>query len=134
MTGELARQALASAFIARWVSAHPTYPCFIVGQSEPDLTTTTTPFCTFKTGVTRVHQSGLPVMRRYDGEMEVGLYVPMGQGTLPFSTMIDTVTNQFTACSISGIRMYGLTVLNRASAIGWQSRILLVRFSFDSTD
>lgn len=135
MNGEGARQALTTAFIAGWEAAHPTYEIFIEGVSKPDLTKQKTAFVIFKVNLPRTSQADLRSsnpLKRYTGFVELGLYVPAGQGTKKFFEMKDTIDETLAIQVISGIRMYEANALERQPAVGWQSREVLVNYSFDS--
>lgn len=134
MNGEEARQALSDRFITEWEFAFPTYEIFIEGISEPDLTTQEDPFVMFKVNLPKVSQAELSdtPMKRYEGVVEIGLYVPMGQGTKKLFLMNDAVVDSMAVQTISGIRMYSAIPIEREPAVGWQSREVLVNYSFDS--
>ncbi len=134
MTGDDAREALTIKFLADWASAFPTMGVFVEGNDEPDLTQETAPFVMFKVGLPDVSQADLSndPMRRYVGLVELGLFVPMGQGTKPFFDMFDVIDSKLAVQNISGIRMYSATTIERQPAVGWQSREGLVNYSFDS--
>ena len=81
MNGEEARQALATAFVTGWEAAHPTYEIFAEGIRDPDLTNQEVAFVTVKISLPRVSQAELGdnPMKRYEGLVELGLFVPEGQ-------------------------------------------------------
>jgi len=135
MNGEEARQALTAAFISGWESAHPTYKIFIEGISRPDLTKQKVTFVTFKLNLPRTSQADLrsnDPLKRYEGLVEMGLFVPAGEGTKKFFEMNDTIVDILAIQVIAGIRMYAATTVERQPAVGWQSREVLVNYSFDS--
>lgn len=134
MNGEEARQILTEAFIAGWELAHPTFEIFVEGDKSPDLTDQNLPFVQFKVGLPRVAQAelGNNPMKRYEGLVELGLFVPKGQGTKNFFEMNETIVNTLAIQVISGIRMYSAVPIERQPAVGWQSREVLVNYSFDS--
>lgn len=134
MTGEEARKAISTKFLADWATAFPSVPVFVEGDTEPDLTQQVLPFILFKVGLPNVAQadfSAIP-LRRYTGLVEIGMFVPQGSGTKPFFDMFDIVEKKLAIQNISGIRMYSATVIERQPAVGWQSREVLVNYSFDS--
>lgn len=134
MNGEEARQALATAFVTGWEAAHPTYEIFAEGIRDPDLTNQEVAFVTLKISLPRVSQAELGdnPMKRYEGLVELGLFVPEGQGTKKFFEMNDTIVDTLAVQVINGIRMYSATTIERQPAVGWQSREVLVNYSFDS--
>jgi len=133
MNGEEARQALTAAFITGWEAAHPTYEIFIEGIDEPDLTTQKIAFVTFKVNLPRTSQAelGSNPMKRYVGFVELGLYVPLGQGTKKFFEMKDTIDKTLAVQVISGIRMYEANALERPSAVGWQCGRFPSKIAYD---
>lgn len=136
MTGEDARQALTTRFIAQWESLQPGVVYFVEGNAEPDLTKLTTKFATFKVTLPGVEQAELSAdpIKRYTGRVEVGLYVPAGGGTKPFFEMLGTIEAAFVAQTVSGIRLFSAVPIEREPAVGWQSWEVLVNYSFDSID
>lgn len=136
MTGDQARQLIALKFISEWEIAFPTMEIFMAGISEPDLTTQKETFITFGVGAPSVDQASLGInpLRRNTGVVELGLYVPQGSGTKQFFQMIDVATASLAIQNIGEIRMHSVTTIERQSAIGWQSREVLVNYSFDSSN
>ena len=134
MTGEQARLAITNKFLAGWAAAHPTVEIFAEGVKEPDLTKQKTAFVMFKVCLPRVSQGELAQnpFRRYTGLVEIGLFVPKGKGTKPFFDMSDSIVSILAVQVISGVRMQGVTAIERQPAVGWQSREVLVNYSFDS--
>ena len=134
MTGEDARQALTTQFITEWEIDHPSKDYFIVGNAEPDLTSLDAPFAVFGVSLPAAEQAELAVspMKRYTGTVEIGLFVPEGGGTKPFFEMYATIERAFVAQTIGGIRMTSAVPLNRQPAVGWQSKAVLVNYTFDS--
>jgi len=134
MNTDSARQTLTTRFTTQWPTLQPTYAWFIEGGAEPDLTTQKTPFVNFKVSLPRATQGNLSKtpMKRYTGFLEVGIFVPKGQGTKPFTVMMDTLVSLFAVQVISGIRMRDAVPVERQPAVGWQARAVLIEYSFDS--
>lgn len=135
MNTDTARQVLTTRFTTQWPTLHPTYSWFIEGIAEPDLTTQKAPFAMFKVSLPRATQGDMSrnPMKRYAGFIELGLFVPKGQGTKPFTLMMDTLVSIFAVQVISGIRLRDAVPVERQPAIGWQARAVLIEYSFDST-
>ena len=136
MNFEGARVALTTVMANQWPLAHPTYSLFIEGQADPDLTQQVVPFVIFCLEPLRNKQLALDEVppTRTTGVMEFVLFVRQGDGTKPFADMTDTITGLFCSRTVSGIRCMSSDSRKRLSAIGWQSRIIRVNFSFDSID
>ena len=135
MTPDEARAELEAAFIAAFVPAHPEADYFIDGVSEPDFETQSKPFAFLSVGLPRHEQSGFngdAPPKRYYGEIEIGLFVRDGQGTRPFFLMSRTVENSLTVRTITAITLRGMTPMKRTSALGWQGRLLVIPYQFDS--
>lgn len=134
MDTEQARGLIATKFMTDWGVAFPTVEVFPEGVKEPDLTTQKTPFVMFKVGLPKTNQGTLAgrELLRSAGLVHLGLFVPMGQGTKVFFEMLDAITESLAIQDIGGVRMFEVTTRERQPAVGWQSREVLVNYSFDS--
>lgn len=135
MTIDAARAALVGYFNTAWASAQPTYPVFHDGVKEPDLTQQTVSFILFKIDLPTARQSGMlgstPPMR-YEGKIEINMFVPIGAGTSPLAKMYDSIVSILTRKSVSGVTLKDAFAIRRPSLVGWQSRTVLVSYMFDS--
>lgn len=135
MNAETARQILTTRFKNQWAILQPTVTVFIEGISEPDLNQQKAPFVMFRVTEPGVKQGSLsPVaeLKRYKGRVEIVLFNPEGKGTKFFFDATDTITTILAMQTVGGVVISNILVVKRPSALGWQSRVALVDYSFDS--
>lgn len=135
MTNEDARAALAAHCKTRWSALLTTCDVFFEGNADPDITTQSRPFGIFCVEPLRTDQLGVngnQPPQRTNGVIEIVIFAKQGEGTRPLMQMTDAVTTMFATQMVGVIRCASLMSVKRVPAIGWQSRVLRVNYSFDS--